>query len=181
MEHVAHRTPEPSAEVRYWYHQGALAFSQHRYLVALDDEDKAISADPTFEPAYVVKGIALAYAYDDTYDAAMRILRKAVQMNPRDGYGWFNMGLCNERYGFYSEGVAAYDHAIGLHQRAWWLPWAYYGIACIYGREGNANLAVKYLKDALKYDPKAILSAARSEEDFAPIRDSSAFQSVIDS
>ncbi len=181
IDHAAHGAQTPSAEVRYWYREGSIAFSEHRYLAAIDDENRAISENPAFEPAYTVKGIALAYAYNDSYNAAMLILRQAISMNPYDGYGWFNIGLCNERYGFYGQGIAAYEHAIHLRQRAWWLPWAYYGIACIYGREGDAELAVKYLKEALKYNPKTILNAARSEQDFAPVRDNPQFKDLINS
>jgi tetratricopeptide (TPR) repeat protein len=160
------------------YEAGVRAFTDKHYSQAIELENEAIRMDRSFYPAYNVKGIALCYAGNDNYSVAMSNIDRALALNPNYGYARFNKALCEERYGDYKDAIKAYQSALDLKTHDWWVPWAYYGIASIYGRWGDVQNAVTYLKRAIALNP-GIKQEARTETDFDNVRYSSAFQKVL--
>jgi len=76
---------------------GAGYFSRGQYAVALQELDAAVKADPTYAPAYNVRG--LVYMTLRENDRAEQSFERALDISPRDAdinnnYGWF---LCQTK------------------------------------------------------------------------------------
>ena len=76
---------------------GAGYFSRGQYAVALQELDAAVKADPTYAPAYNVRG--LVYMTLRENDKAEQNFERALDFSPRDAdinnnYGWF---LCQTK------------------------------------------------------------------------------------
>ncbi len=160
------------------YQQGVTAFSNRQYSKAIGLENKAIQTDNSFYDAYNVLGISLCYAGD--YSNGIANINQSLKLAPDDGYARFNRALALELYGHYDEALTAYHYTLKLHTHDWWIPWSYYGIASIYGRRGDVTNTVQYLQLAIQLNP-AIKREARTEADFNNVRNSKAFQSLIQS
>jgi tetratricopeptide (TPR) repeat protein len=167
---------EVNAMVKELYQKGYTAFSQRHYEKAVQLEDAALKHNPSFEPAYNVKGIALMFA--GKYDEGMKCLEHALKLNPNDGYALFNKALGLELYAHYNQAVQTYCQALRIKTKAWWQAWCYYGIASIYGRRGDVTNTVLNLKVAIRLNP-ATKVAARTEPDFNNVRNSSAFRKLV--
>ncbi|MCL6452700.1 MAG: tetratricopeptide repeat protein [Alicyclobacillus sp.] len=108
----------------------------------------------------------------------MQAINEGLQRKPDYGYGWFNKALALELYGHYDEAIVTYKKAIPLGTGQWWKAWAYYGIASIYGRRGDVANVATYLKQAEALSPSTKV-AARTEQDFNPVRSSPVFQALL--
>lgn len=129
------------------YEAGVRAFTDKHYFQAIELENEAIRMDKSFYAAYNVKGIALCYAGNDNFSVAMSNIDKALVLNPNYEYARFNKALCEERYGDDKAAIKTYQSALDLKTHDWWVPWCYYGIASIYGRWGDVQNVVTYLKE----------------------------------
>jgi tetratricopeptide (TPR) repeat protein len=158
------------------YQKGYQAFFQHQYARAIQIENDVIKKSPSFYPAYNVKGIALCYLGD--FKDGMTNIEKSLKLHPNYGYGQFNKALALELYGHYTEALTEYQKAVKCSDDHWKM-WSYYGIASIYGRRGDLENTVKYLKMAIAMNPALIKEHARTEADFNPVRHSEQFQQLL--
>jgi len=171
----------PSVSIRLaqqYYLEGGKAFNEKNYAEAVSLEDKALGLNKLFYQAYNEKGIALCYASNNSYAQAMYNIDKSLDIDPNYGYARFDKALCEERYGYYDAAIESYLSALKISSRDWWVPWSYYGIASIYGRRGDVQNTVKYLKTAIHLDP-SIKRNAQNESDFNNVRSSDLFQETI--
>jgi tetratricopeptide (TPR) repeat protein len=152
--------------------QGHIAFNAKKYVEAIAIEDEVIEEDSTSYKAYNVKGIALCYSQN--FDEGMKNIDKALTINPNFGYARFNKALAYELFGYYDEAIAWYNKALQVENYIW----SYYGIASIYGRRGDVENTVKYLKIAVDMD-SSVKSIAAQEHDFNPVKNSQAFQQLL--
>lgn len=85
-------------------------FDQGQTSVALDEIKQSLAADPTYAPAYVLRG--LVYMRLNNAALAEESFQRALQINPRDGdtlhnYGWF---VCEaDRY---AQAIELFDRAL---------------------------------------------------------------------
>jgi tetratricopeptide (TPR) repeat protein len=147
-------------------------FFAKKYQDAIKTERQVLKQDPSFYKAYAVEGIALAYSGD--FEGGMKQIDKALELNPSYGYARFNKALAYELYGYYDEAIKWYNKNLEVEK----FEWSYYGIASIYGRKGDVNNVIKYLKLAIEINP-SIKDAAKSEEDFDSIKESKEFVGLI--
>lgn len=85
-------------------------FEQGQTSVALDEIKQSLAADPTYIPAYVLRG--LVYMRLNNNALAEDSFQRALQINPRDGdtlqnYGWF---VCES--GRHAQAIALFDRAL---------------------------------------------------------------------
>jgi tetratricopeptide (TPR) repeat protein len=151
-------------------------FGAKNYKFAIDEENQAIALDDNNSRAHAVKGIALCYSQlnETNFQSGLQEIDRALQIKPDYGYARFNRALALELYGHYDEALIWYDKALEVDN----FVWSYYGKACIYGRKGDVENSVKYLKIAIGMQAN-IKEEARAEEDFANVRDSEAFKELL--
>jgi tetratricopeptide (TPR) repeat protein len=147
-------------------------FFAKKYQEAIQIERQVLKEDPSFYKAYAVEGIALAYSGD--FEGGMKQIDKALELNPNYGYARFNKALANELYGHYDEAIKWYNKNLEIEK----FEWSYYGIASVYGRKGDVNNVIKYLKLAIEIN-SSIKDAAKSEEDFDSVKQSKEFVKLI--
>lgn len=155
------------------YEQGLKLYYQRHFPQAIDLFNEAITIDPQCYEALNSKGAALAF--QGNYDQGLALIQQALDLNPSYVYGNFNRGLAFELAGRWDEAIKAYQKTLQLDNRD---TWSYYGIASIYGRQGNIDKVLEFLKPAIALDPD-VKEVAREENDFAPVRGNPSFQDLI--
>lgn len=154
------------------YKKGYDAFHSKKYEDAIKIENEVIAEDRNFYKAYSIKGIALCF--NGNYEDGIKAIDKALEINPGYGYGRFNKGLAYELYRHYDEALMWYDKALEVESYIW----SYYGKASIYGRRGDIENTVKYLKIAIDMDA-SIKKLAKEERDFDNVRESKEFKEIV--
>mgnify|MGYP000025621333 FL=1 len=104
----------------------------------------------------------------------MKDIDKALDLNSEFGYARFNKALNYELYGEYDNALTWYDKALEVEDYVW----SYYGKASIYGRRGDVENTIKYLKIAISMD-SSVKDEAKTESDFDNVRNSKEFQDLI--
>ncbi|MDF2881957.1 MAG: tetratricopeptide repeat protein [Clostridiaceae bacterium] len=155
------------------YNKAHEAFFNKDYDLAIKLADELIEQDPNYYMAYNIKGITQCYARD--YENGMKNIDKALEIKSDFPYARFNKALANELYGHYDEAITWYNKAIEVDKND---PWTYYGIASIYGRRGDIENTVKYLKQAIALYAGVKAEAAK-EVDFNPVKNSPQFKALI--
>jgi type IV pilus assembly protein PilF len=85
-------------------------FEQGQTTVALDEIKQSLAADPTYGPAFVLRGLVYMRLNDNRL--AEESFKRALQINPRDpdalhNFGWFT---CNQ--GRHAEAIGAFTQAL---------------------------------------------------------------------
>ncbi|HEY8910499.1 MAG TPA: tetratricopeptide repeat protein [Desulfosporosinus sp.] len=155
------------------FDQGLKLYYQRQFPEALKLFNQALSIDPLCYEALNAKGATLAF--QGHYDQGLALIQQALDLNPAFVYGHFNQGLANELAGRWDLAIAAYQKALQLDNRD---TWSYYGIASIYGRQGNIDKVLEYLRPAIILDPD-VKEVARNEKDFDPVQKNPRFQALV--
>jgi tetratricopeptide (TPR) repeat protein len=154
------------------YNEGYEAFNNNKYSEAVKIEDEVIDKNADYYKAYSVKGIAQCYSHK--YEEGMANIDKALSIKPDYGYGRFNKALAYELYGYYDEALSWYNKALEVEKYVW----SYYGIASIYGRRGDVENTVKYLRTAMDMDSD-VKAVAKHEKDFDNVRGNKEFDELV--
>ena len=149
-----------------------LFFNARNYEKTIEKANEIINQFPESYKAYNIRGIAKAYNGD--FDEGMKDIDKALDLNSEFGYARFNKALNYELYGEYDNALTWYDKALEVEDYVW----SYYGKASIYGRRGDVESTIKYLKIAISMD-SSVKDEAKTESDFDNVRDSKEFQDLI--
>ncbi|MCS3919755.1 tetratricopeptide repeat protein [Fervidibacter sacchari] len=83
---------------------------------------------------------------------AIRLLQKAISIDPKFYKAWVNLGLAFERKGKLREAQNCYEQAIRCQPS--WFPLAHYNLAGIYLKQGDLAKALSECENAIKADPK---------------------------
>lgn len=148
-------------------------FFSHNYSDSISKADELIEEFPDSYMGYNIRGIAKAYNGD--FEGAMSDIDKALSINSHYGYGLFNKALTYELYGQLDNALEWYNKALEVEDYVW----TYYGIASIYGRRGDSESTVKYLKKAIDMDI-SVKAEAETESDFDPVRNTEEFKKLIE-
>lgn len=174
----AKATPQPQnkvnysvAEIQKIYDEGYNYFRAHEYKKAIDKQDIVIKANPKHYKAFNVKGIA--QCFNGSFKEGMKNIDKSLSINSNYDYSRFNKALAYELYHYYNDAIIWYNKALLIKKDVW----SYYGIASIYGRWGDVENTVKYLKLAKKIMP-GVMKYAKDEKDFDKVRNSKAFKDL---
>lgn len=176
--HAGSNSPKSTADpiqqqALSFYDQGLKLYYQRDFSEALALFNKALTLDPNCYQALNGKGAT--YAFQGRYSEGIGLIKQALSLNPAFAYGYFNLGLANELAQNWSSAITAYQTSIRLDAHD---AWAYYGIASIYGRQGNVAKTVAYLKQAINIEPDA-QETAKTEHDFDSVRQSTEFQALL--
>ena len=149
-----------------------LFFNEGNYEKTIEKANEIIDKFPKSYKAYNIRGIAKAY--NGNFQEGMDDIDKALELNSDFGYARFNKALNYELYGEYDKALIWYDKALEIEDYVW----SYYGKASIYGRKGDVENTIKYLKIAISME-SAVKDEAKTEADFDNVRDSKEFQDLI--
>jgi tetratricopeptide (TPR) repeat protein len=83
---------------------------------------------------------------------AIRLLQKAVSIDPKFYKAWVNLGLAFERKGDFRQAQNCYEQAIRFQPS--WFPLAHYNLAGIYLRRGELERALSECEAAIRADSK---------------------------
>lgn len=169
IEEEAKKKKEELDEI---YNNAYSSFFNKEYSKAIELTTEIIEKEPNYYMAYNLRGIAKAY--NKNLDDGIKDIDKALQIAPDYGYARFNKALAFELFGHYEEALTWYNKALEVED----YKWSYYGISSIYGRRGDVENTVKYLKKAVDKDP-AIKETAKEESDFNPVKNSAQFKEVV--
>jgi len=157
-----------------WINRGNALTALQRYKEAIASYDRAIAIRPDKEIAWYNRGNALTSLR--SYKDAIAAFDKAIALKPKKSEAWINRGIALTKLQRYTEGLKSYDTAIGIkldmHQ-------AYYNKACSYGLQGNVQLAIKNLNQAIKLAPGKYEKLAKTDSDFNKVRSDKRFQQLI--
>lgn len=156
-----------------FYEKGLKLYYQRQFPEALDLFNQALQIDALCYEALNAKGATLAF--QGSYDQGLVLIQQALDLNPSYVYANFNQGLAYELAGRWDESIKSYQKALQIDNKD---TWSYYGIASIYGRQGNVDKVLEYLKPAIELD-NDVKEVARTEHDFAPVRNDPRFQTLI--
>lgn len=162
----------PDVNIEKLYEDAYNNFHSKRYSESIKISDEVIKNDPNYYKAYNIKGIALSFS--GNYDEGMKNIDKSLSINPDFGYGRFNKALSYELYGYYDDAIKWYNEALKVEKYIW----SYYGLSSIYGRKGDVDNTVKYLKIAIDMDA-SVKNIAKEEKDFDNVKENEEFQNLL--
>ncbi|MBZ9690123.1 tetratricopeptide repeat protein [Clostridium sp. M14] len=148
------------------YNEAYNLFFSGEYDKSIEKSNEIISEFPS--------SAKIAKSYNESFEAGMKDIDKALELEPKYGYAVFNKALTYELYGKLDEALLWYNKNLEIENYIW----TYYGIASIYGRRGDVQNTVKYLSKAIEID-EVVKKEARDEADFNPVRDSKEFKDLI--
>ena len=131
-------------------------------------------AAPDMAADYLSRGNAL-YRQGEFF-SALRMYQTTLTLSPHDVKARNNLGITYTRLAMFDEAVAAFKEALGLDSS---YSLAYYNLACLYGRTGEVENAVDYLRQAVALRAEA-RAWAIADSDFAPVRDAPAFRELVE-
>ena len=160
------------------YDQAYGLFFSNKYKESIEVSNELITKFPESYRGYNIRGIAKAF--NGSFDEGMSDINKSLEIKPDYGYALFNKALNYELYNKLDDALDWYDKALAVEEYMW----SYYGKASIYGRRGDAENTVKYLKKAIEVAAKenndqALKDDAKTEHDFDPVRGNKEFNQLI--
>lgn len=159
------------------FEKGLSFYQQFQYDQAISLYDQALAKDQKNYKALSGKGIALAMRGNGVNPKEVRqgisLIRQALELKPDYVPSFYDLALALKIDKQYDESITWFQKVIDSEPDN---TWSYYGIATIYGDQGNAEKAVLYLKKAAAIDKENVKEAARSQSHFDRIRNTRAFQ-----
>lgn len=154
------------------YNEAYTLFFSNDYVKSINKADELIDEFPSSAIGYNIRGIAKAYNGD--YDGGMNDIDKSLSIDSNYGYARFNKALTYELYEKMDDALKWYNKALEVEDYVW----SYYGIASIYGRKGDVSNTMIYLNKAIQID-SGVKEVAKTEQDFAPVKNSEEFQKAV--
>ena len=162
------------------FEKGLSAYQQFQYDQAISLYDQALAKDKANYKALSGKGIALAMRGNGVNQKDVRqgisLIQQALELAPDYVPSFYDLALALKIDKQYDESITWFQKVIDNEPDN---TWSYYGIATIYGDQGNAEKAVLYLKKAAAIDKENVKEAARSQSHFDRIRSTRAFQDFM--
>ena len=162
------------------FEKGLSFYQQFQYDQAISLYDQALAKDQKNYKALSGKGIALAMRGNGVNPKEVRqgisLIRQALELKPDYVPSFYDLALALKIDKQYDESITWFQKVIDSEPDN---TWSYYGIATIYGDQGNAEKAVLYLKKAAAIDKENVKEAARSQSHFDRIRNTRAFQGFM--
>ena len=131
-------------------------------------------AAPDIAADYLSRGNAL-YRQNE-FLSALHMYQTALALSPHDVKTHNNLGITYIQLAMFDEAVDTFKEALGLDSS---YSLAYYNLACLYGRIGDVENAVGYLRQAVALQPET-RGWAIADSDFAPVRDAPAFRELVE-
>ena len=125
-------------------------YENGQHMVALDEQKRALQADPNYPDAYNLGGLIYMALGDNAL--AISNFQRAIALNPRDGNAMHNLGWLQCQQQRFAEAEQSFAQA--LRSPAYATPartWMVQGIC--QARAGQAAVAIQSLTRAFELDP----------------------------
>ncbi len=199
------QTSERKAQL--YSEQGNILAAADDYEEALASYDKALEIKPDYHYIWYRRGEALRNL--GRYEKAIASYDQALKVEPDYYYPWFTRDNALSNLGRYEEAIASYDQALKVEPDSYaWAErvralyrleryeeanascnkileiqpdnhLAWYNKACCHALQGNVELALEDLQQAIVLSPDKYREMAKSNSDFDSIRDTEQFQTLI--
>jgi tetratricopeptide (TPR) repeat protein len=157
-----------------WYNRGHALGNLERFEEAIASFDKAIEVKPDYHQAWSMRGLASSRI--GRYDEALANHNEALKLQPKEPLLWTNQGIVLARSGRYEDALASCDKALELQAND---ESGFYGKACCYALQGDVDLAVENLQQAINRNPSRCRREAKRNSDFDSIRGDERFQALL--
>ena len=137
------------------------------------EADKALALAPNLPQAIAIKSEILWRS--NRFKEAEPFVAKLAELNPGDSAMWINLAYIRRRTQSLAAAVDTLQRAFDANPRD---ALAHYNMACYRAVQQRQAEALELLKSALHLDPK-LKVIARSEPDFAQLRDIPTFRKLV--
>jgi adenylate cyclase len=121
-----------------------------QYDKSISEGKRAVELNPNSDQAQFLYGLTLHYY--GRRDEAIRIMEKAIRLNPMPTSVYYNhLGSAYYHSGRYEEAIEAFHNALQLSPNH---PWANLGLAICYSLQGRKDEAHAAAQEALRANPK---------------------------
>jgi len=160
-----------------WPHNGLgiLWFAGGKEAQGLASFGQALALEPTWSRPY--SDMAILYRRSGQIEDAIDAVEAALEIEPLDAVNHFNYGVILDLEGDHLAARARYERALELSPG---MPPALYNLACNFAREGEAAMALPYLRDSIDLD-EAFRDEAIYDPDFDAVRDNPEFGAIVSS
>jgi tetratricopeptide (TPR) repeat protein len=162
---------KPEVQKHIEYASGYLDLKM--YEDAGREADEALALAPNSRQAIAIKSEILWRS--DRFKEAEPFVARLAELDPRDSAMWINLAYIRRR-------TQSLDAAVDTLQRAFDAnpqdALAHYNMACYRAVQHRPTEALELLKNAVHLDPK-LKAIARTEPDFAQLRDTPTFQKLV--
>jgi tetratricopeptide (TPR) repeat protein len=137
------------------------------------EADEALALAPNSAQAIAIKSAILWQS--NRLKEAEPFLAKLTELNPRDSAMWINLAYIRRRTQSLDAAVDTLQHAFDANPHN---ALAHYNMACYRAVQHRQVEALELLRSAVHLDPK-LKAIARSEPDFAQLRDTPTFRKLV--
>jgi tetratricopeptide (TPR) repeat protein len=154
--------------------QGDALFFEGQFEEALTYYDQVIQREPNLYVAWVNHGWTLRKL--GRYSEALLSYEKAITIQSDHHIAWFGCGNSLRKLRRNKEAIAAYNKTLELQPD---FHWAWSHKSRCYALNGNVDLAIESLEQALKFKGVQHRELAKTHPDFDAIRTDERFQKLI--
>ena len=130
---------------------------------------------PVLSPGHHVSQANELYRQGE-YQDAIEMYQAALALQPSDLKARNNLGIAYMQIGMDDRAIAAFEEVLRLDST---YGLAYYNLACLHARAGNAADAADFLQQAAAIEPRA-LDWAGTDRDFDLVRDAPQFRRHVE-
>ncbi len=124
--------------------------SEHNYLRAIEDYNRAIELNPAYAPIYNNRGNAYGALGDNAQ--AIRDFDQAIALDPKYAQAYGNRGIVFKTAGDFDRAVEDFSQAIRLAPR---YAMAYNNLGAAYCYKGEIDLSISAYSRAIRLDPES--------------------------
>lgn len=178
LEILKNANPQIFFTANDYLKQGDALFLDNRYEEALSCYNLVIQkqVDPDLTClAWINHGWALIKLR--RYEEAALSYKQSLAIQSDKYISWHGLGNALRKLGRYDEALTAYDKVIELQPD---FDWTWYRKACCYALQGNNDLAIANLQQAIILGSEKHRELAKNDSDFDAIREDERFQKLIE-
>lgn len=163
-----------------YYRRGKIYYDHYEYKKAIGDFNNAISLKPDYIDALLYRG--LSYSFIENYEKAMDDFNTILKKDPKSGETYIARGNCYRDMMKYKEALADYDVVAALKKKDGNLNYLYYrNMGRMYFLKEEYKKAIKYYRNAVRYDSEAISPHITMAEIYLTLAEPAQLKKEIDS
>jgi len=156
------------------YNRGNTYYELGRYDEGLADYNRSLELRPDDPGTLHNRGIT--YDELERYDEALADYNRSLKLRPDNAHTLHNRGITYLHLKRYDDAITDFKHSLELRPDD---PSSLYNVACLFSIQGKSDDALVYLEKAITLDKK-YKEKAKTDEDFANIRDDPRFKKLIE-